>query len=115
MATPTTNTAGYTSVPTSAMPELLTGEKWGGSYGTGVTLQFSFLNGESAFKPGYQSGEPAGAFALNAAEQNAVRSVLNMISSYINVTFDEVTETSTTNGDIRFGGSSALTSYAWAY
>jgi Ca2+-binding RTX toxin-like protein len=120
MATPTTNTAGYTNVSDAAMPELIIGQKWGGALGTGVTLEFSFLNNDSHFSTGYGvlpdgSKEFDAYFALNTAEQNAVRSVLTMISSYINVNFNEVTETTTTNGDIRFGGSDNLTSYAWAY
>ena len=54
----------------------------------------------------YGYGEPNNSFqAFNSQQQIAARAVLQNYSSVINVTFTEVTETSTQHGDLRFAKS----------
>ncbi len=89
---------------------VLSGIKWA----TG-SLTFSFPTSGSLYGTPYGSGEPTNNFeAFTAVQQNAVRAVLQMFSSVANLTFTEVTETSSVHGDIRYAESDA-TSTAWAY
>ena len=77
---------------------ILTGTKWATS-----SLTYSFPSSASYYGSGYGSGEPNNNFqAFNAAQQAAVKSVYAMYSSVANVTFTEVTETSTQHADLRF-------------
>jgi serralysin len=90
------------------------GTKWGGAYGTGISLTFSFPTGTASFESQYgyyantaQDGHSGdGEFykwwSLNTAERNAVRSALAQWSSIANVGFTEVADNSTTVGDLRF-------------
>lgn len=104
MATATTNTA-----TTSTFSPLLAGlgryvsdgVKWGGAFGTGVTLTYSFPTSASGRAPGYS--EFSTITALNANEMSAVRDALRHISDIARITFTEVADTAATNGDIRFG------------
>jgi serralysin len=89
---------------------VLSGTKWAVN-----SLTFSFPSDASFYGTGYGSGEPSNNFeAFTSVQQAAVRSVLQMYSSVANLTFSEVTETSTQHGDLRFAESDA-TSTAWAY
>src|SRR5687767_4728097 len=93
----------YSPTRDAILDGLLGGSKWGGSSGSAVSLSFSFPTDSSLFYSGYGEGEPLNGFvALNAAQQAAVRSVLAMVETFINVDFVEVSESSANVGDIRF-------------
>jgi len=63
----------------------------------------------------YGSGEEnAGFTAFNAVQQAATASILNMYSAVANVTFTQITETSTQSATLRYAGSS-MPSTAWGY
>ena len=77
---------------------ILTGTKW-----ANPSLTYSFPSSASFYGSGYGGGEPGSNFApFNAAQQAAVKSIYAMYSSVANVTFTEVTETSTQHADLRF-------------
>ena len=68
-----------------------------------LSLTYSFPTSASFYGSGYGSGEPGSNFAaFNAAQQAAVKSIYAMYSSVANVTFTEVTETSTQHATLRF-------------
>lgn len=123
MATYNTNLAGWSNVSTALLPELMTGTKWGGGLGTGVTLEYSFINANSFYLDDYGSVGPNGSqeidsvYYLTSAEKASIRNALSVLSSIINVTFTEVTDTNSYNGDIRFGGTynHGPNAYAHAY
>ncbi len=63
----------------------------------------------------YGAGEENSGFkAFNATQQAAVTSILGMYSAVANVTFTQITETSTQHADIRYAESS-LPGTAWTY
>jgi serralysin len=83
---------------------VLSGIKWA----TG-SLTFSFPSAGSLYGA-YSGGsnEPTNGFeAFTAAQQTATRAVLQMYSAVANVTFTEVTETSSVHGDLRYAESNA--------
>jgi len=89
---------------------VLTGVKWGVN-----SLTFSFPSDSTFYGSNYGSGEPTNGFlAFTATQQTAVRTILQMDSAVANVTFTEVTETSTNHGDLRYAESNSP-STAWAY
>jgi serralysin len=89
---------------------VLSGIKWA----TG-SLTFSFPSSGGLYGAYGSSREPTTGFeALTAAQQTATRAVLQMYSAVANVTFTEVTETSSVHGDLRYAESNAP-STAWAY
>src|SRR5687768_5613699 len=88
---------------------LLSGVKW-----AVTSLTFSFPTSASFYGAGYPNNETATFQPLNATQQAAARAVLAMYSSFTNLTFTEVTETSSVHGDLRFAQSNAP-STAWAY
>jgi VCBS repeat-containing protein len=89
---------------------VMSGIKWA----TG-SLTFSFPSDPTFYGAAYGSGEPTTGFeAFTALQQDATRAVLQMYSSVVNLTFTEVTETSTVHGDLRYAESDKP-STAWAY
>ena len=105
---PATSSVSVTSDP--YLNGVLSGIKWA----TG-SLTFSFPSAASLYGSPYGSGEPTNNFeAFTAVQQTAVRAVLQTFSSVANLTFTEVTETSSVHGDIRYAESDA-TGTAWAY
>ena len=77
---------------------ILAGTKW-----ANPSLTYSFPSSASYYGSGYGGGEPGSNFAaFNAAQQAAVKSIYAMYSSVANVTFTEVTETSTQHATLRF-------------
>ena len=80
-----------------------TGIKWGGEVGTGVTLAYSFIGPASVFAADYLSEYTDDVRALPQEVQDAYRQAFAYWSQVTNVTFIEVTETSTNVGDIRIG------------
>jgi Ca2+-binding RTX toxin-like protein len=124
MATPTAN-----SVAVSYIDPLLTGvgrytvsgEKWGGALGQGVTLTYSFPGATAYHMQPYgqyaNAGEWLGKQALTAGEQASARAGLTAWSSVANIRFTEVADHASTVGDIRFVKTSYDTAneYAHAY
>ncbi len=120
MATPTRNAVIVTDVnPASGGGGRYTisGEKWGGSLGQGVTLTYSFP-GTSAYYATpygqyYDAGEWKGKQALTSGEKAAVVTGLAAWSAVANIKFAPVSDTSTVVGELRF----AKTSYDtdWEY
>lgn len=99
---------------------LLAGSAWGNAWATGTTsLSYSFVVvGKSMFYNRYSdSSEYLNAYNLSAAQQTAVKGALGAWSAVANISFTQVTETSTSVGDLRFGGFSGMgnTAAAWAY
>jgi serralysin len=89
---------------------MLSGVKWAvGSF------TFSFPASASYYGAGYGYGEPSNGFeAMNAAQQAAARAALANFAAVANITFQEITETSSQHADIRFAESDEP-STAWAY
>jgi serralysin len=105
---PTTSSVSPTSNP--YINGVLSGIKWGVN-----SLTYSFPTDPSFYGAYYGSGETTMGFeAFTVTQQNATRAILQQYSSYINVTFTEVTETATAHGDLRFAESDQP-STAWAY
>jgi serralysin len=89
---------------------VLSGVKWATN-----SLTYSFPTSSDFYGTSYGSGEPTNNFkAFNDVQETAVRSILEMYSSEANLTFTEVTETSTQHGDLRYAESDSP-STAWAY
>ena len=77
---------------------ILTGVKW-----ATTSLTFSFPSSASYYGSGYGHGEPGSNFqAFNAAQQAAVKSIYAIYSSVANLTFTQVSETSSQHGYLRF-------------
>jgi serralysin len=86
----------------------------GGKWATG-SLTFSFPASASLYGSAYGSGEPTNGFeAFNSTQQAAVRDVLKQYSAVANLTFTEITETSSKHADLRFAESNKPGT-AWAY
>ncbi|MFH5923119.1 pre-peptidase C-terminal domain-containing protein [Roseomonas xinghualingensis] len=89
---------------------MLLGTKW-----DTLNLTFSFPTKASFYGAGYGSGEPGSAFeALNAQQKIAVRESFEMISSYTNLSFREIAESTTQHADLRHAMSD-IPGTAWAY
>jgi serralysin len=130
MATPYANAVAITNLSFSGLTVfqqgLIDGEKWGGGYGRGVTLSYSFPWAEG-FAPYYSHadygaygnewlrlpGESA-SYALNAVERAAVRRVLNGVERAANITFTETIDDLSTVGELRFA-ETRDSGYAHAY
>jgi hypothetical protein len=101
---------------------LLTGTKWGGNTGTGVTLSYSFPWSSSSVAS-WASGsystlnEPSGGSALSSAQQLAVQAALASWSNVANVNFSQVADGASSVGDLRFAWTTkSQTGFgAWAY
>ena len=102
------STSSFSPTTDAYLNGVLSGIKWA----TG-SLTFSFPASGSLY--GTYGSETTNNFeAFTTAQQTAVRAVLQMYSSVANLTFTEVTETSSVHGDLRFAESDA-TGTAWAY
>ena len=89
---------------------VLSGIKW-----AVTSFTFSFPTSGSYYGTGYENGENTSGFqALNATQKAVARDVLAMYASVANLTFTEITETSSQHADIRYAESTAP-STAWAY
>src|SRR5215210_6264646 len=79
------------------------------------SLTYSFPTSGSYYGSSYGQGENLTKFAaFSAAQQSAVRTVLQMYASVTNLSFVEIAETSSQHADLRFDMSDKL-STAWAY
>jgi len=96
---------------------LLSGVKWAPSafpsFPGETNLTFSFP-ASASFYGSYGEETTNGFAALTPTQQAAARAALNLYSSVSNLTFTEITETSSVHADLRFGQSNAP-STAWAY
>jgi serralysin len=103
-------TATYALTGDAYIDGVLGGSKWAVNEFT-----FSFPTSASFYGAGYGNGETTDNFgSLNAAQQAAARATFDGFSSVANVTFTEITETSTQHADLRLAMSDAP-STAWAY
>ncbi len=89
---------------------LLSGVRWGTNQ-----LTFSFPTSGSLYGTSYGNSEHVTGFeAFTSVQQSAVRSILDMYSKIINVSFTEMTETTTAHAVLRFAESDRP-STAWGY
>ncbi len=124
-STSNVNPAGVTLIDA-----LLAGIKWGGQTGSGVVLTYSFpwANGSASFSGPNGSGdystlnEPNASehYAFNTAQQYAAELALQSWASVANLQFQQVADTASSVGDIRFGVTSATNavddgSQAWGW
>lgn len=104
-------------------PLVWLGYKWGADgAGTPATVTYSFPTSLSKWSNDYSaflSNEPFNGFqAFTAAQQAAAQQALTLWADVANISFQQVAETDTEVGDIRFGNSASVTnsrSAAWAY
>jgi serralysin len=101
-SSPTSSVADTGNVTIDA---LLAGTQWGAGAGSGVSLTFSFPSGTASYDPDYTGsgiGEWSTWGALTAGQMVQARATLQAWSNVANITFLEVSDTSTNVGDIRF-------------
>ena len=97
-----TTTATYGVTGNAYIDGILSGGKWGVT-----SLTFSFPTTANLYGS-YSGGENLNGFsAFNDQQANAARDILKMYASYSNLTFTEVTETTTTHGELRYAESGA--------
>jgi VCBS repeat-containing protein len=102
--------ATYSPTGNSYVDGLLTGTKWAVS-----SLTYSFPTDASFYGSSYAGAEPMNNFkAFTSVQQGAVRTILHSYESVANLSFTQVSESSTQHGDLRYAGSDAP-STAWAY
>src|SRR5687767_281840 len=86
-----------------------------------LNITFSFPTSSSQYGSSYSAAdEPGYGFqTFNAAQQTAIRDIVAQIEGFTNLNFQEVTETSSAHGTLRFGETStvysATTTSAWVY
>jgi serralysin len=102
--------ASYSPTGDAYLDGVLSGTKWAVN-----SFTFSFPTDGSYYGTSYGNGEPTNGFAtFNTFQQAAVRSILTMYASVANLSFTEITETSSQHGDLRYAESNAP-STAWCY
>lgn len=93
---------------------LLSGYRWNGSL-----LTYSFPTSSSQYGSSYGSHGEVDYWArsFNSSEQQAVRNILSSISTFTNMRFMEVAETTTAHADLRFSYTSTplYSASAWGY
>ncbi len=119
------NTAGFPAIantlPTGNTPtdSLLWFQKWAQPAGQPLNLSFSFpyASGPAMWPTTYGHGEPTAASGLNGIQQAAVRGALQAWANVANISFQEVAETASQAGDLRFTFTNAIPTSAagWAY
>ncbi len=80
--------------------------------GTSVTVTFSF---PSAVPASYSGEDAKGWKPFSAAQQAATRDVLALLGQQIGITFQEVSESASASGTMRFGNSEQSGSSGYAY
>lgn len=133
MPSPTSSSIATTVGPTYSrnIDALVDGSKWGGFAGTGTVLAYSFAwasGGNATFSgPGgvgsystLSEQNAASHYALDATQQAAARAALQTWANVADIGFQEIGDTATNVGDIRFAWTSApvLTStgeQAWGW
>ena len=109
-----TATASVTPFGSLAVDAVDSGTKWATN-----SLTYSFPTSASfytgAFGMPYGSGEPSNNFkAFTTVQQNATATILGMYSAVANLTFTQVTESSTQTATLRYAESDSPTT-AWGY
>lgn len=98
---------------------LLCGTKWAGELGTGAALTYSFYrDGVSQFAFDYSyDDEPSYAYELTNTQKTSVQWALSKWAAVANLNFTQVTDSSSSVGDLRFAGYEYMgdDTYAWAY
>ena len=125
MPTPTTNGQIVTLfTPNSGVANtnaLVSGYKWGGAQGTGVSLTYSIPTASAVWQSPYgfsNPSEPIGFTPLNSTQAGHFRTALQAWSNVGNITFVEVADTPTLVGDIRVAFSPAVQAsgfLGWAF
>jgi serralysin len=126
MASPTTWGPTSSVLPTSNifLNGLLSGAKWGGPAGQGVTVTYSFPQGGSSFwstdtgtgyGPQIGAGEPWNSSfrGLTLNEQAIIETALRAWSKVANISFREVVDNASVAGDMRFAFTSDSTAHAY--
>jgi serralysin len=100
----------YSPTGNAYLDGILFGTKWAVN-----SFTFSFPMSGSYYESPYGSGEPTNGFeALTSTQQAVTRTALAMYAAVANLSFSEVSETSTQHADLRFAKSD-VPSTAWAY
>jgi len=120
MSSPQTSssTSGVGQSSSLSINSLVGGDKWGGAAGTGVSVSYSFpwTSSSSAVFSGHNGignysslNEPNASshYGLSTTQQVAARAALQSWANVANITFNEVAESSSSVGDIRFAWTSA--------
>lgn len=120
MSSPQTSssTSSVGSTGTLSIDSLLGGDKWGGAVGVATSVSYSFpwTSSSTAVFAGHNGigaysslNEPNAAvhYGLTTTQQAAARLAMQSWANVANLTFSEVSESSTNVGDIRFGWTSA--------
>lgn len=133
MPAPTPNSSSQVSENIAASGQqvidtLLLGVKWGAqTVGTGAQIYFSFPTAKSddywsqssAYGYGYEGAENDVLKPFSATQQAATITALNAWANVANITFTQVTETTSAVGDIRFafttGGGMEAGTFAYTY
>jgi len=107
-----------------SMPAVVTFSPSGNAYVDGVlgtvkwavnSFTYSFPKSGAAYGPSYGEGENLTNFGvLNSTQQGTVRAALTMVASVANLSFGEISETSSQHADLRFAMSDKPGT-AWAY
>jgi serralysin len=88
---------------------VLSGVKWAVN-----SFTFSFPTSAAYYGSSYGDGEPSNGFeTFNSTQQTAVRQVLSGYAAVANITFTEITESSTQHAVLRFAESD-LPQTGWA-
>ncbi|CAH0134282.1 M10 family metallopeptidase [Pseudomonas brassicacearum] len=105
---------GYSSISyarltgSTQVNSLLYGTYWAGNTSTGAfttSLTYSFMTMSSYFASDYSSeNEYEAGYVLSSAQKNGIVSALGTWSSVANIKFQQVSETASNVGDLRFGG-----------
>jgi Ca2+-binding RTX toxin-like protein len=122
MATPYANAVSITRLSLSGLTQLeaalIDGSKWGGGYGSGITLTYSFpwASGTAPYYSfNYSSdNEWYSSSGLNQAERSAVIRALNSVEEAANIRFSAVEDDTATVGELRFTETDR-SGYAHAY
>ena len=103
----------------SNIDAIVSGEKWGGAIGTGISITYSFPTSGAVWQSPYSSSnEPTGFTTFTAAQAASFRAQLQAWANVANINFLEVADTPTLVGDIRVAMSPAVQatgSFGWAY
>lgn len=89
-----------------SIKNLLSGNKWGGDIGSGVSLTYSFTDYASTFN--YAAAGMSELKLMTQTQQLAAQNAMQAWADVANITFSQVSESTTLAGDIRW---SATTSW----
>lgn len=131
MATPTSQTPAYYTPWSNdtGISSLLIGTFWSdsGYIGVPLTLDYSFASADSYYQSDYDGDGYSSIFETDEEPDNfnsspitaqlktTVKYAFDLIQSYTKLTFNEVADSISTAGDLRFGGTTLDLSSAWAY